>query len=306
MKKYTFIIFIMAALFTSCGFEDEEIAFGTTSVYFYNQEYNRNVVVGEGLKVRPGVMFSGLLENNQDRVVSYEVDPSVISDASKTELPAEYYTLGDADKIVVPTGEFQGYLNVVLDSAAFLADPKSLTGEYVLPLRLTGSNDVDSINSAKDYMVISISYWAKQHGNYYYSGRTLRTSLTESDTLIYENTSTINESVRELITLGANTLLVKSDATASSKDPGKGKFDFTVEVPTVGGGQITIGSDPESSIAVLPNGNSTYDAESHTFYLNYKYTDGDWECEASDTLIFRNRVRDIQADGQGVNEWRNL
>ena len=296
----------MATLISSCGFDEEEITFGTTSVYFYNQEYNRNVVVGEGLRVRPGIMFSGLLNNSQDRVVGYTIDPSIISDPSKTELPAEYYTLSDATKIVVPAGEFQGYLSVTLDSAAFLADPKAVTGEYVLPLRLTESNDVDSINSEKDYMVISISYWAKQHGNYYYSGRTLRTSVTADDTLSYENNSTINESVRELVTLGPNTLLVKSDPTSTSEDPGKGKFDFTVEVPILGGGQVVISSDPESSIEVLPNGTSTYDAEARIFYLNYKYTDGDWECEASDTLVFRNRVRDIQADGQGVNEWRGF
>lgn len=304
MKNTLFIWFILAAMISSCGFDDEEVAYGTTMVYFYNQEYNRNVVVGEGLRVRPGIMFSGLLQNSRDRVVNYTIDPSVITDPSKSELPAEYYTVSDGGKIVVPAGEFQGYITVTLDSAAFLADPKAVTGEYVLPLRLTGSADVDSVNASKDYMAISISYWAKQHGNYYYSGKTVRKSGTSEETLNYKNTSTMNESIRELITTGPTRLLVKSDGTASSKDPGKGKFNFTVELPTHGGGQVIIGSDSGSSIAVSPNGTSTYNADSRTFYLNYKYTDGDWTYEASDTLVFRNRIRDMQSDGQGLNEWR--
>jgi hypothetical protein len=199
----------------------------------------------------------------------------------------------------------QGYVGIELDSVAFLADPKSLTGEYVIPFRLTGSNDVDSINSAKDYMIISVSYWARQHGNYCYSGQTVKKQdASVIETVTYENTSTISESIRQLITVGPQALLVKADATATSKDPGKGKFTFRIEAPSSGGGEVQISSAPGSAIEISPNGSSTYDADSRTFYLNYKYNDGTYDCEATDTLVFRNRVRDIQADGQGVNEWR--
>ena len=99
-------------------------------------------------------------------------------------------------------------------------------------------------------------------------------------------------------------MVVKADPTATSKDPAKGKFTFMVEAPSTGSGNVTVSSDAGSAIAVQPNGQSTYDAASRSFILFYKYSDGGFECEATDTLVFRNRVRDVQADGQGVNEWR--
>jgi hypothetical protein len=77
-----------------------------------------------------------------------------------------------------------------------------------------------------------------------------------------------------------------------------------MEVPSVGSGEVVISGTPGATIQVAGNGSSTYDAAKHTFYLKYKYTDGAYQCEATDTLVFRNRVRDVQSDGKGVNEWR--
>ena len=219
-------------------------------------------------------------------------------------MPPNYYTLTNRTEFVIPEGEHQGYIGIEIDSTAFLADPKSLTGEYVLPFRLTGSGDVDSINSMKDFMVISVSYWARQHGNYYYSGQTVRASGATVETLTYKNTSTISESIRQLTTVGAKTMVLKADAVVGSKDPGKGKFTFHIEAPSAGNGDVVVSAAPGSAIQVSPNGTSSYDAASRTFFLKYKYTDGAYVCKATDTLVFRNRVRDVQADGQGVNEWR--
>lgn len=303
MRKNIFIVLVLSAIFNSCGFNDEVISYGTTSVYFYNQDYNRNIVVGEGLKLKAGIMFSGLIDNDKDRHVQFVIDPSVITDDTKTVMPEAYYTLSSNSEIVVPKGEEQGYVGIKIDSTAFLNDPKSLTGEYVIPFRLTGSNDVDSINMAKNYMVVSVSYWAKQHGNYNYSGQTVRRSGSTEETVSYEYNPTISESIRELVTVGPNKLLVKADNTAGSKDPANGKFSFQIEAPTVGSGDVIISSSG-SGIQVSGNGTNSYDANTRTFYLKYKYTDGTYSCEAADTLVFRNRVRDVQADGQGVNEWR--
>lgn len=304
MRKNIFIILILSAILGSCGFEDDDLSFGKTSAYFYNQNYNRNIVVGEGLNLKAGIMFSGLINSDKNRVVSFAIDPSVVTGSGKTVMPANYYTLSSTSEFVVPVNEEQGYIDIRIDSAAFLADPKALTGEYVIPFRLTGSNDVDSINMAKNYMVLSVSYWAKQHGNYYYSGQTVRTSGATVETLTYKNTTTISESIRQLTTVGPKAMVVKADATVGSKDPGKGKFTFHIEAPSAGSGDVVVSAAPGSAIQVSPNGTSSFDATSRTFFLKYKYTDGAYSCEATDTLVFRNRVRDVQADGQGVNEWR--
>lgn len=304
MKRNIFLLLILAIVIGSCGFDEEVISLGTTSMYFYNQEYNRNIVVGEGLHLKAGVMFSGLIVNDKDRVVQYVIDPSLVTDPAKSVMPSGYYTLSDNTRFVVKKNEFIGYVEIKIDSAAFLADPKSMTGEYILPFRLTSTNDADTINMAKNFMMLSISYWAKQHGNYNYSGQTVKKSGTTVETVNYSFNPTIAESIRELVTVGPRTLNVKADATASSKDPGKGKFTFNVEAPSTGSGDVVISTPAGATIQVLPNGASTYNASTRTFFLKYKYTDGDFEYEATDTLIFRNRVRDVQADGQGVNEWR--
>jgi hypothetical protein len=303
MRKNIFIALILSAILSSCGFDDEVISFGTTSAYFYNQNYNRNIVVGEGLKLKAGIMFSGLIDNNKTRKVSFAVDPSLVP-SGKTLMPSAYYTLSSTSEFVVPKNEEQGYVDIKIDSVAFLSDPKAITGEYVIPFKLTGSNDVDSINSAKDYMVLSVNYWAKQHGNYNYSGQTIRKSATATETLKYSYNRIVSESIRQLTTVGPKTLKMVPDATTGTKDPGAGKFTFNMEVPSVGSGEVVISGTPGVTIQVAGNGSSTYDAKTHTFYLKYKYTDGAYQCEATDTLVFRNRVRDVQSDGKGVNEWR--
>jgi hypothetical protein len=307
MKKYIIIVFVALSFLYSCGFDDIDAEYGTTVVLFWNQEYNRNIVVGEGLKLKAGVVLGGLLTNNEDRVVQYTLDGSLVTDDSKTILPASYYTLGHASNIVIHRGEFIGYLDIVIDSVAFLSDPKSLTGEYVLPFRITGSNDIDSINLSKDHMVVSISYWAKQHGNYYYSGTAVRKQDgAVVQTIEYKDNPSLANSIRKLETVGPNTLKVIADPSATSADPAKNKYSFYVSVASLGGGEVTIGADPASSIAVSPMGSSSYDHTSKTFTLNYTYTDGNQQVEISEQMVFRNRIRDVQADGQGVNEYRGF
>ena len=196
MKRNIFLLLILPFIFSACGFEDEEVSLGTTITYFQNQEYNRNIVVGEGLKLKAGIMFSGLVNNPRNRVVNYVIDPAIVTNPAKTVLPSNYYTLSDATKFLIPKGEEQGYVTITIDSAAFLADPKAMTGEYVIPFRLTSTTDVDSINAGKNSMIVSISYWAKQHGNYNYSGRTVRKSGTTTETVTYKYNPTISESIR--------------------------------------------------------------------------------------------------------------
>ena len=306
MRKFIFLLFATATMLYSCEYGEIEFSY-PTSVYFYNQEYNRNIVVGEGLKFRVGVLLCGVISNNKSRVVKYTIDPSLVTNPSKSVLPSNYYTLGHATDIVIEKGEFIGYLTVVMDSVAFLSDPKSLTGEYVLPVRITGCQDVDSVNASKNYILMSVSYWAKQHGNYTYSGKAVRkTGNIVVDTLEYKDFPNIQNSIRQLITVGPTTLSLVADMSPSSKDPAKNKFSFYVTVAPLGGGNVTISSNPSSAIKVSPNGTSTYDAATKTFTLNYKYTDGIYDVEVSEQMVFRNRIRDVQKNGEGVNEWRDI
>ena len=73
---------------------------------------------------------------------------------------------------------------------------------------------------------------------------------------------------------------------------------------TINGGNILVGAVAGATYQVMPDGNSVYNQakllQNRKIFLNYKYQNeaGNW-CHATDTLTFRNRVRD------GVNEWQD-
>ncbi|MDR3060841.1 MAG: DUF1735 domain-containing protein [Dysgonamonadaceae bacterium] len=299
------LICLSAILLVSCGFEDVEDTYSYTSVLFPYGAYNRNLIVGEGLKLDVGIIFSGVLNNKQDRNIQYVIDPSLVTGEQKTVLPSTFYTCKHPSLIVVPKGELKGYLPVALDSVAFLNDPKSLTGEYILPLRLVSSSDVDSIDPGLNSICISISYYARQHGYYTYSGKINKTKggsvLNDG---AYANNPSVTDSRRFLKTVGYNKFCVTADETNNS-DPAKGVYTFFMEVPVNGGGAVTISADPNSPVKVYPDGESTYDADNKTFRLSYTYTSNDGTvCKISETLVFRNRIRDVQDNGLYINEWR--
>ena len=309
MKKYIIhatLTVVVAILSYSCSFDDNEIVYTYTSVLFPYQDYNRNIMVGEGLSLNVGITLAGVINNNKDRVVQYIIDPSLITESDKSILPASYYNCENTSQMVVPKNSLKGYMHVALDSTLFLGDEKSLTGEYILPIRLVSSPDVDSISPDLGFIRISISYYARQHGYYTYSGRVVKTnggSVTDAD---YSNQPSVTDSRRFLNTAGPARFRVEADAT-NSADPANGVYTFLLDVPVNGGGDVIISADPDSPVQVYPDGASTYDIESKTFTLNYTYTMADGTaCKVSESLVFRNRIRDVQSNGLYINEWRGF
>ena len=308
-----FIVLAFISGFTGCTFNDPDLTYPYTSVLFTYQDYNRNVVVGEGLNLNAGIVLAGVVDNKEDRIVNYVVDPSLLDGTGKSLLPSAYYTLGNPSQIVIPKGELKGYLPVVMDSAAFLADPKSLTGEYVLPLRLVSCAGVDTILNEKSSVRMSISYFGKQYGNYYYSGDFDK--IMDGVTYFFSSYSYIftdNDSKRFLQTVGATRFRVIADAK-NLKEPmnilssdGRnitGSISFLIDVP-VTGTDVTIMADPDSPYAVSPDGASSYDPKERTFHLKYTWSLPDGTvCKVTEDLVFRNRIRDDQGNGIYINEW---
>ncbi len=298
------LILLFASIVTvfSCSFEDGPIEFEYTMVSFPNQNYVRNVIVGEGLEMNIGVTFSGVLNNTMQREVGYEIDPTLVP-AGKTMLPADYYTLGHSNTITINKGKLDGYLNVKLDSVKFLADPQSLTGVYVIPVKLVSKNNIDSINESKNYMVVSVSYFAKQEANYTYYGTVTKTKGSTVNTVRFKSDPTQNNSFRLLRTTGPTTMKLVADPIGTN-DPAKGVYSLLLNTP-VTGGNVTIAADPASAIAVSPLADSAFDTATRTFTLSYTYTLNDGTvCNSADTLVYRNRIRDVQANGVYINDWR--
>ena len=296
---------VSSAALAACSFENVVPEYPTKKVLFTYQQYNRQVVVGEGLGIEVGFVFAGLPASDRDRVVKFEIDPTLITNEKQSLLPAEYYTLAQENQTVIKKGSLKSYVPLALDSAAFVNDPKALTGEYVLPVRIVEA-DADEIAEGKGYTLISLSYQGRQYGNYTYFG--IAASNTVEQEKKYMNQSSATASVRQLQTIGPDKFRVYADQT-SNIDPMKDAFSMIVTVPVDGGGEIGLEPDPDylPGIQIEQDGICTYDVASKTFVLRYKYTDKDgnvWHAE--DKMTFRNRIRDDQGDGRELYEWRGF
>lgn len=303
--KITAAVLLLISCLTGCSFDDVTPEYPTKSMHFVYQDYKRDIVVGEGLKFKVGVVFAGLPECDRDRAVKYQIDPSLVG-KGQTLLPADYYTCESDDQIVVKKGQLKGYMQVTIDSAKFVADPKALTGEYVLPVRIFDA-DADLITENKDYTVISLKYKGKQFGNYRYSGERTAAGVEAEK---YSNNNSETSSVRVLETVGADTFRMVADQFGTN-DPAKGKYSFLIKAPIFGSGEVTITADPESPVAVVQAGECRYDIDpadrdKKTFTLRYKYTIDGVEYTADDRMVFRNRLRDDQGDGRVIDEYQGF
>ena len=291
------------------------------AIYFPYQYDVRTFVVGEGMQIKMGVALGGVRENNRDRLVNYQLDNSLISPATLaamqaspayiknslgTELkllPSDYYSLSDASQMVIKKGEHSGTVTLTPDSAAFLADPDALTATYAVPLRIVATDaDADSVLSTKDFAVIALKYENMLFGNYWHGGKTVVVDPlgTPIDTILYHTTIPSPEAkVWKLTTVEPFALTTNSVSDFSSSPP-KPEMKITLDP----GGNVVVGSVDGATYVVEPDGASVFNKakllQERKLLLNYKYQDADGNTyHASDTLTFRNRIRD------GVNEWQD-
>ena len=178
--------------------------FGSESVFFPFQTPVRTILQGdfdlgfndndnEG-RFEIGVVMSGVIENKEDRRVSFELAPELIDamaigvdSVNVQALPESYYTIGESP-IVIPAGSIDGRVSIQLNDA-FFDDPLSFApfGEvhYVIPLKITQIQNLDSLltgipivdnpirikdadwNPApKDYTLFGVKFMNKYSGVY--------------------------------------------------------------------------------------------------------------------------------------------
>ncbi len=320
MKK---LFLIPLLCLTSC-YDDYVKDNDTQAVGFANQTDVRSVIVGEGMKFSTGVALGGVIENTKDRWIGYEIDYSLVSDetlrAMKSHLfpyiqtlskpidhleglPADEYKLlpeGGADgRVRIRALSHLGQIVVKVDSAAFLADPARTTPRYVIPLRLTDGNGTDLMED-KTTSVIGVRYENMLFGSYWHGGETVvtdaagnevnriayYTSVPQADTKVWTLTTV------EPLALTANAVGGELNGSAAQLCIRQGA-----------GGAIEVSAVEGARYEVMPDGESSFNRsrllQDRRIYLKYKYEkEGLWY-HATDTLTFRNRVRD------GVNEWQD-
>jgi hypothetical protein len=136
--------------------------------------------------------MGGVYENTKDRAFSFTVDESLCNNLLFTAggvevkpLPSNYYTLSSPDKIVIPKGAYNGGVEVQLTDA-FFNDPLAIENTYVVPMRITGSSDVDTILLSKNFTLFAVKFINEYHGTYFQYGTS---SVKDPSGSVIENTA---------------------------------------------------------------------------------------------------------------------
>ncbi len=319
MKKILFLALTIFS-FTSCY--DEYVSdYEWTGVYFANQHNVRSVVVGENSSIEVGVMMSGVLRNDQNRLVNYRVNNDLVTNplailgfqthidafvknqftttgvTSLTAMPTDWYTLSNTESFTIPVGDHLGKIKVTFDMDKLLNAPKDTKlPYYILPLEITSAPSIDSIISLKATSLVGIKYESKLFGNYWHGGVTevrnpdgsVKTTTSYYTAIPQAETRVYILSTKGIYTTETNKLGVGAGSIAITLNS-----DNTVQVAKAA----------TSTVVVTDEGSSFNNAkllQDRKIFLKYKYSNTDGTTtHVTDTLTFRNRFRD------GVNEWRS-
>lgn len=312
--KNTAALLLCSVLLSSC-YEDYIKDFDNNAVYFNNQTDVRSFVVGEGMKIKVGVVLAGVRKNQSDRVVDYVFDESLLNEEILTTmkggldhiknnvadvdalemLPSSYYSLSDDSKMIIPPGDHKGVITIKVDSAKFLSDPKTLVANYALPFRIVRA-DADSILAGKEYSVVGLRYENMLFGNYWHGGETVIRDKDNKEVnriKYYTQIPSPETRVVNLKTVAPHTVVMNKISDKA------GEFQLTLN-----GNVVEISPVEGAAIQVLPYEESRFNGarllQDRKIFLSYKYDNGDGTTSyATDTLTFRNRIRD------GVNEWQD-
>jgi len=165
MKKAVILLFAIVVGFTACENSNEDDLhpdFDITTGYFSYQFPVRTLILGDYIydnsndNAHKCIIYAhigGVRENRIDRKFLIEVDNSLCDNVlfnsggdQIVAMPDNYYTLSSYNELIVPKGSMYGGVEVQLTDA-FFNDPLTIKNTYVVPIRLKGSDDVDSILS---------------------------------------------------------------------------------------------------------------------------------------------------------------
>ncbi|MGK6350383.1 DUF5627 domain-containing protein [Parapedobacter sp. DT-150] len=325
MKKIFLFICITAGIFGCKNSENTFPDFGYTSGYFPYQFPVRTLILGDDIydnandnahRFVISVAMGGVYTNELNRVFDFEVDESLCeqvtfggSDNPIRPLPRSYYTLSSDNQIVIPKGEMNGGIIVQLTDA-FFEDPDAIGLNYVVPIRLTGSNNVDSILSGsttranadirfagdwnvapKNFTMFGIKYINEFHGTYFHYGectvkdangatvdeKTYRADYVEQNTPV------------NLVTAARHRISI---STSFQSELMEGSLDLVLNFD---GNSCTVSAPEGASYTVTGSGEFKEDAYSwgnksrHGLTINYTVSNGTHTYEADDTFVVRDR-----------------
>ena len=333
MRNVIISIIILLGM-TACENQEQDFPdYKIKAVYFPLQLPIRTLSLGEDRidnsldkehKLDIGVSIGGMYENNKDWTVDYIVDESLTDGATTADglpivaIPANYYTLSPKNTVTIPKGSFNGLIRVELTDA-FFNDTLAIGGQYVLPLRITGtsadsvlsgkparSGDVDrriasdweSGKAPKDWVLYGIKFVNAYHGTYLHRGQDVISSGgVVKETVVFRERDVEKDKIIKMTTLGLNTVYSNGIATKVS-NTGRYSMELVFEKADGSSGNITIRPRAGSTWAVTGTG-EYHDIASSTeswtgltwqsMYLNYSFTEGSNTHQVMDTLVFVDR-----------------
>lgn len=327
MKKILLILALFAGLVACENMENEFDDFDYTTGYFPYQHPVRILVLGDYIydntndnnhKFLISAAMGGVYENTKDRVFDIEVAPSlcnrVLFDSSKDTvrlMPSSYYSLSSTNKLTIPAGAVNGNIEVQL-TEAFFNDPLSIKNTYVIPVRLLGSADVDSVLQGKttrtnpdprvtshwdiapkDFTMFAVKFINPYHGKYLHRGvcTVKDASNAEVEKNVYRQKYVVNDEIWSLTTTARNQVTVQG-VSRSALIPGTFKMNLTFG----NDGKCTITEAAGSAFAVTGTGKFVDDADEwgnkkrDAIHINYQFTSGLNTYSATDTLVIRDRA----------------
>lgn len=312
MKKifYSILTLVSALTMTSCSSGDPEFPdFDYQTVYFASNVMMRTVELGKDQevdltmdnqhKVRITATMGGSYGNKRDITVNIAVDPTLLEGKTfndgtpMTLMPSDYYEMADT-KIVIPAGSILGGVEVRLTDA-FFNDPKSISNNYVIPVKMTQLvSGADSILEDKNFVLYTLKYVNPWHADYLRRGTDEITSAAGTRTVERKAEYIERDETVYLKTTGYMTDLLN----ITLKDDDNKDINVGLQLTFDQSGACRITSATEG-ITVSGTGNFVENGEKKVIngedrdalYLEYtiNIADKGITCKTKDTLVLKAR-----------------
>jgi hypothetical protein len=333
MKKILLLPCIMLVICYSCSNKDSVFPdYKYTTVYFPYQSPVKTLVLGEDIygntldnehKCLIMATMGGVYENKKDVTLTVVVD-TALAHRLKFEsatgddvvaMPDNYYAMPGSKEqnIVIPSGKLMGGLEVQLTDA-FFDDPRSVKNTFVIPLRITGVVNADSILSGKssykdadrrnagewitppkDYILYAIRYINPFHGTYlrrgvdHVKGAGGNTAL--DTTVVYHAPYVEKDELCNLVTRSMNEVALSLKA----KNRGNTDVPFQLVLRFDNQGKCTVANPAAATYTVtgtgelVKKGDMWGNEKRDVLYLQYQADFGTTTHVFKDTIVLRDR-----------------
>jgi hypothetical protein len=325
MKNIVYALFALSGILVSCENAESEFPdFDYQTVYFATQYPVRIITLGEDIfdtsldnqwKCKIMATTGGVYGASENVTIDVVVDNSMCtgfefgsSGNDVIPMPANYYSLA-SDQIVIAKGQLIGGVEVQL-TEDFFADPQAIANTYVIPLRMTGVVNADSILSGvplateprravstdwavapKDYIFYAVKYINPWHG--YYLRRGVEAITGEVNQTIVRHAQYVEDDEVKMMTTSS---MENVSYSLVFKNSGGENVHCTLLLSFDEQGRCTVSSDTDG---VTASGSGKFvskgekkswgDKDRDAIYLQYSLDLGTMQVSSTDTLVLRNR-----------------